>query len=49
MNPTVQVIVFYLLAAATLVSAFIFGEHISPMRLGGIAVVIAGVIMLSQS
>jgi multidrug transporter EmrE-like cation transporter len=37
------------LVLATLVSSFIFGEHISLVRLGGIAVVILGVFMVGQS
>jgi multidrug transporter EmrE-like cation transporter len=37
------------LILATLVSSFIFGEQISLLRLGGIAVVILGVFLLSQS
>ncbi len=37
------------LVLSSLISAFIFGEHISPMRMGSIAVVIAGVLMLSRS
>jgi multidrug transporter EmrE-like cation transporter len=37
------------LVLATIVSSLIFGEQISIMRLGGIAVVILGVFMLSQS
>jgi multidrug transporter EmrE-like cation transporter len=37
------------LLLATLVSSFIFGEHISLLRFGGIAVIILGVFMLAQS
>jgi multidrug transporter EmrE-like cation transporter len=37
------------LVLASLISVFIVGEHISPLRMAGIAVVIAGVLMLSQS
>ncbi len=34
---------------STCVAAFIFGENVSWIRVGGIGVVIAGVLMLSQS
>jgi multidrug transporter EmrE-like cation transporter len=37
------------LVLASLVSAFVFGEHISLMRLGGIVVVIVGIFMLAGS
>ncbi len=37
------------LVLATLVSSLVFGEHISLLRIGGIAVVILGVFLLSQS
>jgi multidrug transporter EmrE-like cation transporter len=37
------------LVLATLVSAVILGEHVSLMRLGGIALVILGVFMVGQS
>ena len=37
------------LVLATLVSALILGEQVSPVRLGGIAIVILGVFMVGQS
>jgi multidrug transporter EmrE-like cation transporter len=37
------------LVLATLASSFILGEHISLVRLGGIAVVVLGVFMLGRS
>lgn len=37
------------LVLASLVSAFVFGEHISLVRLGGIAVIIVGVFILAGS
>lgn len=37
------------LILATLVSSIIFGEHVSLVRLGGIAVVILGVFLVGQS
>ncbi|MGD9101775.1 MAG: SMR family transporter [Anaerolineae bacterium] len=37
------------LVLASLVSTFVFGEHISLMRLGGIAVIIVGVFILAGS